>query len=51
MNFILIFFDNSYRIATLNGLLYQPGDVANTRDPDCPFCFVESAHGLGEWRS
>ncbi len=33
------------------GPLYQPGDVANTRDPDCPFCFVEAVHGLGEWRS
>jgi len=28
-----------------------PGEVANTRNPDCPFCFVEAAHGLGEWRS
>lgn len=33
------------------GPLYPPGDVANTRDPDCPFCFVENVHGLGEWRS
>jgi len=33
------------------GPLYPPGDVANTRDPDYPFCFVESVHGLGEWRS
>jgi CRISPR-associated protein Csy2 len=33
------------------GPLYPPGDVANTRDPDCPFCFVEAVHGLGEWRS
>jgi len=33
------------------GPLYPPGDVANTRDPDYPFCFVEAVHGLGEWRS
>ncbi|MBU1577991.1 MAG: type I-F CRISPR-associated protein Csy2 [Bacteroidetes bacterium] len=31
--------------------VYPPGEVANTRNPDCPFCFVEVAHGLGEWRS
>ena len=33
------------------GPLCPPGEVANTRDPDCPFCFVEAIHGLGEWRS
>ena len=33
------------------GPLYPPGEVANTRDPDYPFCFVEAVHGLGEWRS
>lgn len=33
------------------GPLYPPGEVANTRNPDYPFCFVESVHGLGEWRS
>lgn len=31
--------------------VYPPGEVANTRDPSCPFCFVESAHSIGEWRS
>lgn len=31
--------------------LYPPEEVANTRDPDCPFCYVEAVHGIGEWRS
>lgn len=31
--------------------VYSPGEVANTRDPSCPFCFVESTHSIGEWRS
>lgn len=31
--------------------LYQPGTVANSRDPQSPFCFVESAYGVGEWLS
>jgi CRISPR-associated protein Csy2 len=30
--------------------LYQPGEVANTRDSDTPFRFVESLYSLGEWR-
>ena len=29
--------------------LYEPGDVANTRDPNVPFRFVESLYSLGEW--
>jgi len=31
--------------------LYQPGTVANSRDPQSPFCFVESAYGVGQWLS
>jgi len=31
--------------------LHPPGEVANTRDPDCPFQFVEAVHTIGEWRS
>ncbi len=31
--------------------LYPPGDVANTRNKDTPFRFVEAAYGLGEWVS
>lgn len=30
--------------------LYQPGEVANTRDSDTPFRFVECLYSLGEWR-
>jgi CRISPR-associated protein Csy2 len=33
------------------GPLYPPGEVANTRDPNFPFCFVEVTHSIGEWRS
>lgn len=33
------------------GPLYPPGEVANTRNPVYPFCFVEAAHTVGEWRS
>ncbi|MDV6343163.1 type I-F CRISPR-associated protein Csy2 [Nitrosomonas sp. Is37] len=29
----------------------SPGEVANTRNPEYPFCFVEAAHSIGEWRS
>ena len=31
--------------------LYQPGQVANTRDDSTPFRFVESLYSLGEWVS
>lgn len=31
--------------------LYPAGEVANSRDPDTPFCFVESAYSIGEWLS
>ncbi|WP_028300236.1 type I-F CRISPR-associated protein Csy2 [Oceanospirillum beijerinckii] len=31
--------------------LYEPGEVANTRDPDTPFRFVESVYGVGQWLS
>jgi CRISPR-associated protein Csy2 len=30
--------------------LYQPGKVANTRDIETPFRFVESLYSLGEWK-
>ena len=31
--------------------LYQPGQVANARDQQTPFQFVEAIYGLGEWQS
>ncbi|MFZ4701601.1 MAG: type I-F CRISPR-associated protein Csy2, partial [Candidatus Methylumidiphilus sp.] len=31
--------------------LYQPGEVANTRDGTTPFRFVESLYSLGQWVS
>ena len=31
--------------------LYPAGAVANSRDPQYPFCFVESAYGVGQWLS
>lgn len=31
--------------------LYEAGEVANTRDPTVPFCFVEAIYGIGEWLS
>lgn len=31
--------------------LYEPGTVANTRDPKMPFQFVESLYSIGEWIS
>ena len=31
--------------------LYEPGQVANTRDASTPFRFVESLYSLGEWVS
>jgi CRISPR-associated protein Csy2 len=31
--------------------LYEAGEVANTRDPTNPFCFVEAIYGIGEWLS
>ena len=31
--------------------LYQPGEVANARDPSVPFQFVESLYSVGEWVS
>lgn len=31
--------------------LYQPGEVANARDPNVPFQFVESLYSIGEWVS
>lgn len=31
--------------------LYQPGEVANARDPSVPFQFVESLYSIGEWVS
>lgn len=29
--------------------VFDPGRVANTRDRETPFCFVESAYSVGEW--
>ncbi|WP_415238921.1 type I-F CRISPR-associated protein Csy2 [Seleniivibrio woodruffii] len=31
--------------------LYQPGEVANTRDKETPFRFAEAIYTLGEWKS
>ena len=31
--------------------VYEPGIVKNARDNETPFCFVESAYGLGQWIS
>lgn len=31
--------------------LHYAGAVANSRDPQYPFCFVESAYGVGQWLS
>lgn len=31
--------------------LYEPGEVAHTRDPSVPFRFVESVYGIGQWLS
>ncbi|ARS52978.1 type I-F CRISPR-associated protein Csy2 [Kushneria konosiri] len=31
--------------------LFDPGDVANARDPSVPFQFVESLYSIGEWVS
>lgn len=31
--------------------VYDPGTVKNARDNETPFCFVESAYGLGQWMS
>ena len=31
--------------------LYEAGQVANTRDSETPFRFVESAYGVGQWLS
>ncbi len=30
--------------------LYEPGEVANSRDETTPFAFVEAVYGVGEWR-
>jgi CRISPR-associated protein Csy2 len=31
--------------------LYEGHEIENNRDPKYPFRFVESVHGIGEWRS
>lgn len=31
--------------------IQEPGSVANARDSNIPFCFVESLYGIGEWIS
>lgn len=31
--------------------VYEPGVVANTRDQDTPFCFVESVYSVAQWVS
>lgn len=30
--------------------VYEPGEVANTRDKKTPCCFVEAIHSIGEWK-
>ena len=39
---------NGYKAITQ---VYNKGIVANTRNPEYPFCFVEASHSIGEWRS
>ncbi|WP_380181978.1 type I-F CRISPR-associated protein Csy2 [Kalamiella sp. sgz302252] len=31
--------------------VFEPGQVANSRDNETQFCFVEAVYGVGEWRS
>lgn len=31
--------------------LYAPGVVSHSRDPETPFCFVESIYSIGQWLS
>lgn len=31
--------------------VYEAREVANSRNPAYPFCFVEASHSVGEWRS
>ncbi len=31
--------------------LYAPGSVSHSRDPETPFCFVESIYSIGQWLS
>lgn len=31
--------------------VFEPGQVANSRDNETPFCFAEAVYGVGEWRS
>jgi CRISPR-associated protein Csy2 len=31
--------------------LHAPGNVAGARDPNVPFCFVESVYSIGQWIS
>lgn len=31
--------------------IHEAGGMPNTRDSTVPFCFVEAAYGLGEWKS
>ncbi|MCU1718626.1 type I-F CRISPR-associated protein Csy2 [Pseudomonas sp. 5P_3.1_Bac2] len=33
------------------GAVQEPGSVANVRDRQTPFCFVESLYGIGQWLS
>lgn len=47
---------NGYLVPITTGykaisVLYPAGSVANSRDPQYPFCFVESAYGVGQWLS
>lgn len=30
--------------------VYEPGEIANTRDKTTPSCFVEAIHSIGEWK-
>jgi CRISPR-associated protein Csy2 len=31
--------------------IYEAGEVKNVRDSNTPFCFVEAAHSIAEWKS
>lgn len=48
--------DKGYLVPITTGykaisVLHDAGAVANSRDPQYPFCFVESAYGVGQWLS
>lgn len=48
--------ENGYLVPITTGYraiseLHSAGSVANSRDPQYPFCFVEPVYGIGQWLS